>query len=315
MKVLIAGTGNMAKEYAKVIGQGVGSQFSVVGRSLEKSSTFSSIQGFHSAHTFAQLPEIGTFDFAVVTTSIESLYEVSKGLISQGIQKLLIEKPVSVQLPRIAELAKLGNEKNITVRVATNRRFYNSVSQLKSILAKEKPVMATFDFTEWIDTFPLSWQTQESGKFLALSNSIHVFDSVEFLLGTYQKIHHFVSGKGLIPWHSSAAHFSGLGICGECPVTHATSWTSPGRWCIEVMTSAGRYRLSPMEKLQVLRPQTVVWQELPLQDTDDTDYKPGLKKMINRFHSLSKENKSELPTLEEYLSTASSFSSLVGYAS
>ena len=318
MKILIAGTGAMALEYAKVIGKGLCLPFSILGRKEEKITPFHSLPGFAGGMLFSRLENLSGFTAAIAATSIESLFEVSKKLLENGASGLLVEKPVSVQPKYIEELDALAKDGKALIRVACNRRYYNSILKLKSILKTESTLCAHFDFTEWLSRVPLAWQSAESGRRLALSNSIHVFDTLVYLLGDYLSEKRSVRGKNLIPWHPDGAVFSGLGFCGSVPVTHCTSWISPGRWNLEVMTEKGRYRLSPMESLQVMRHESVHWEELPHPDEDDMNYKPGLLKMTRQFleqlNSPAKEV-SSLPTLEEYLATANTLSGLVGYDS
>ncbi len=312
MRVLIAGTGAMAWEYARVIGERLGGTFDVCGRDRGKFERFKKLKGAGDFRLFTELGDLRDFDFAVTATSIDSLHEVSCQLLDSGIRKLLIEKPVSLHLEKILSLKKKSEERDAVVRVACNRRYYGSIAALQQILKKDLPCCAFFDFTEWLTRVPESWKQGDSGKYLALANSIHIFDTMVFLLGPYRPIHSATSGENEVAWHPHASVFTGTGHFGNCPASYATSWISPGRWNIEIMAGQGRYRLSPMEKLQVLKHESVVWEEFA-QEPDDIHYKPGLVRMLEAFDSLEKSGTSAHPSLGEYHANAGLFSRMVGY--
>jgi predicted dehydrogenase len=305
----------MAKSYAQALRHALQWPFVVAGRSVEKGQFFSdevgALKGTSISDFYQAAPE---YSFAIVATSIESMDGLTRQLINRGVKKILIEKPVALSSAQCGRLDAFCRSKKAYVRVATNRRFYSSVLQLAGILKKQKPVYGTFEFTEWAWQIEGGTNTAREKNRWAIANSIHVFDTVQALLGPFKILKKLQSGKNELKWHSSASTFLGLCKFGATPVSYATSWSTPGRWDIQVMTKEGRYRLSPMEKLQVQKPRTVQYEEVPSSDSWDTSYKPGLVRMLRSFDAPSIKEHVSLPTLSDMHGLLKNIESIVGYS-
>ncbi len=319
-EVLVVGTGNMALEYCRVLNGALKRPFVVTGRSIEKAEALA--RQFQSPSLrLADLnsKNVDRFSFAIIATAIESLEDVTLSLIGAGIRSVLLEKPGVLDSGTCLRLNQKAEAAGALVRVAFNRRFYQSVLALSQRLATEPPVGAHFDFTEW------AWQIAEGSnpaevkRRWAIANSIHVFDTVAHLLGPFDDIRALRSGAGDLDWHPQASTFAGSCLCGKTPVSYGASWIAPGRWDVQVMTREGRYKLSPMEKLQVLRPRTVVWEELPADDSIDEEFKPGLARMVEAFAAGVEAGEAgmfkKLPTLAENARLLQSIEKVVGYGS
>jgi len=112
----------------------------------------------------------------------------------------------------------------------------------------------------------------------------------------------------------------GAGSCGTTPVSYSANWLSPGRWGIEIMTAKGRYKLSPMERLQVMRHNSFAWEEIDAGYEIDMQFKPGLHDMIAAYDEARAARSQEardalcdLPSLAENEALAVTISHLIGY--
>ncbi len=313
--VLLVGTGVMAKAYAHVLRQALRWPFVVAGRTVAKGESFAREVGGRKGTSVVDFPQAASaYSFGIVATSIESMDGLTRRLIENGVKKVLIEKPAALTSAQCRKLDVFCRSKKAYVRVATNRRFYSSILQLADILKKQKPVYGTFEFTEWAWQIEGGTNTAREKNRWAIANSIHVFDTMQALLGPFKILKKVHVGKNEIKWHPSASTFLGLCKFGETPVSYATSWSTPGRWDIQVMTKEGRYRLSPMEKLQVQKPKTIQYEEVPSSDSWDASYKPGLVRMLKSFEAPAAKGNMSLPTLSETRDLLKNIEAAVGYS-
>ncbi len=286
--VLLIGTATMGREYAKVF-RGLGRKFIACGRDPRRTREFARQEKAEGVLLVDELDPrtVSSFAYVVAACAAEALQQVGERLLSLGARALLLEKPGSLTAEGSRRLAERVEAHGAVARIATNRRCYGSVRQLRTRLRSEQPVCATFDFTEWTSHILAAGKDSQVTSNLAVSNSIHVFDTVSYLLGNLTELRTMTAGAGELAWHPSSATFVGSGRCGETPVSWSTSWLCPGRWSIEVMTREGHYRLAPMEKLQVQRHGSVAWAEVEeANDPLDDSFKPGLYRLVEAFERL-----------------------------
>ena len=320
--VLVVGNGPQAREYAKVFREGLGFEFSVCGPVVPEIEQFRASEGAAEAIALHRLDEavVSRFDFIVAVTSPNSLEHVVERLLTLGAKSILIEKPVALSLRGLAKLRDLAMRNGAFCRVAYNRRYYQSVRRLKSILTEEPAVNAFFDFTELSHQIKIPGRAEETTQRWALVNPCHVIDAVRFLLGDFKLSYAHSSGAGLLDWHEASATFAGAGFCATTPVTYSTSWLCPGRWNIEIMTANGRYKLSPLERLQVMRHDSFAWEEIDAGYEIDIKFKPGLFALVKAYDAARAMGGDrfglqycELPTLSENEVLAELICRIAGY--
>lgn len=316
--VLLIGTGPMAVEYARVLRDGLAMPFWLSSRDPGKAAALAEETGAEGSVALGALGGADTrFSFAIVATAVESLVPVTRGVIEAGVRHVLVEKPGALSAADGHALTAHAAAHGALVRIAYNRRYYASVRGLAQVLQAEPALCATFDFTEW--GFRIAPLVKGPGvkERWALGNSVHVVDTVCHLLGELREVRAIVRDAGRLDWHPSGATFVGSSFCGDTPVSWCTSWSAPGRWSIEVMTEQGRYKLSPMERLQVMRPGKVDWTEVPLDYALDDAFKPGLHAMVAAFarEAGGSAAASALPDAGANAQLLATMSTLVGYVS
>lgn len=316
--VLLVGTGAMALEYGKLL-QGEGIGFSVLGRSREK------VQDFAGAREWLLLAELKegvkapAYDAAIICTSPDSLAEVTQMVLDRGLARnFLVEKPCGMSSAEVRRLAQRLEAGSARALAALNRRFYASVAELKARLARERVLSTHFEFTELSDRVGSLDRAPIVKARWGLVNPIHVVDTVKFLVGELELDRVVVSGQGKLAWHPSGALFLGSGWAKQggqkIPFTYHSNWLSAGRWQIDVMTEAARYRLAPFEALQMQARGTFNWADVPLDDADDRRYKPGLKRMLDSaWGAFFAGQPTELPGLSAIAEDLAQLEKIMGY--
>lgn len=306
--VLLVGNGPMAAEYAKIFREALNAPFAVAGRNFDRIAAFAKQEGAVEALALGDAPKQSkNFEYVVLCTSADSLEGVAESFLKSGAPRILIEKPVALRTSGVARLERLAREANAAVRVALNRRYYPSVRALQKILTESPATSAFFDFTEIGARVLASDLTAASRARWGLVNSLHVIDTVSFLLGSFSDLRAEVGGAQQLEWHPSGGVYTGTARCGSTPVVYSSNWLAPGRWNIEVMTARGRYKLSPMEKLQIMLPGRFDYEEVPL---PSEPFKPGLLPLVQAYES----GIHDLPDLSQAAKILEIVSNFFGYS-
>lgn len=299
--ILIVGAGSMARAYAKVLeGEGVG--FRVVTRGPAKAAAFIKETGVK--------PETGGLErwlksnpapeTAIVAVGAEALTKSALALLAAGTKRLLVEKPVGLNVAEIRAVAAAARRRRAKVFVAYNRRFLTSTAEARRMIAEDGgPLSFHFEFTEWDDKVVASPAASAVKRAWVLANSSHPIDLAFFLGGSPRSISATTAGS--LPWHPKAAVFAGSGMAaGKVPFSYHANWLSPGRWSVEVMTARRRLVLRPLEALAVQNHGEFIASPVVLDDRDDRLFKPGLRGQVRAFLS----NGRDLPTISEQLALA-----------
>jgi predicted dehydrogenase len=218
-----------------------------------------------------------------VSVGVESLASTTTKLIEYGVKNILIEKPAGLNYDQVEQLAQKSVESSANVFVAYNRRFYASVQSAREIITNDGGVTSfNFEFTEWahvIEKIPTSLDVKNKWF---LANSTHVVDLAFYLGGKPEQICTFATG--MIDWHPDASVFCGAGksVTGAL-FSYQANWEAPGRWAVEVLTKKHRLIFKPLEKLQIIKINSLAIESMVIDDAFDTLYKPGLYAQTKNF--------------------------------
>ena len=211
-KILIVGTGLMAKEYFKALSQ-FDFEVTIVGRGELNAQRFYeeyNVKPFVGGVREYFLQNKVRFEFAIIAVGVDQLTEASIVCIENGCGKLLVEKPGGLNFDEIRNLAKTAAINNSEIYVAYNRRFYSSVMEAIRIADSDGGILSgSFEFTEWshvIRELPVS-DVIKSNYFLA--NSSHVFDLAFYIFGMPLRMNSYSGGD--VGWHRPAI-YSGAGV-------------------------------------------------------------------------------------------------------
>jgi predicted dehydrogenase len=283
--VLIAGTGFMATAYAQVL-KSLGLSVIAVGRSTERTLAFIEATGLPAISGgieawLARRDALPTQ--AIVCTSIDMTADTVRRLLDSGVKSILVEKPGAVSAIEIADLARCSDVVGARTFIGYNRRFFESVRQVRELILQEGGVTSfNFEFTE-------REQDAISGKFgrleqrhWGLANSSHVIDLAFHLGGRPDMIDVRVAGS--LPWHPGGSRFVGSGMTRRGVLfSYSANWESGGRWGVEICTAASRIILRPLEKVMIQPRGKFNMIELKLDNDLDTRFKPGLYRQTIAF--------------------------------
>lgn len=285
--IWLVGAGIMAQDYFKVL-TALQKNPLVIGRSAKSAESFK-IATAHDALSGGLTPFLKAKpaipEFAIVSVSRETLSEVTCELLSYGIKNILVEKPAGLSMTEVQAIVELANQANVVI--GFNRRFYSPVMKARQLIQEDGGVQSfSFEFTEWSHKLKDLVKTKGAKVMETwfLGNSVHVADLAFYLGGQPEKISTFV--KGGLDWHPSSSIFSGAGLSDNGALfSYQANWESAGRWGVEVMTSTRRLILQPLEELQVQKRGSIAIEKVDLDQTLDTQYKPGLYLQVKNFLS------------------------------
>lgn len=254
--------------------------------------------------TFHKLNEIDKKSFeiprkAINAVSIESLVNTSTLLIDMGVENILIEKPVDFSYKKIKKLKKLGELKNVGLYVAYNRRFYDSIIELKKLIyqRREEIIYCQIEVSEpiinWTGYMKELFDSSFEKAFIA--QSTHVLDLAFHLIGTPRKMNfHRINSGEVTNLFGSGVTQKNIGF------TYSGSWGAPGNWQIEITTKCRKYVLNPLEELSVCEYKKSESRFLPITQkmwSQDHDlYKPGLMREVETFCNGNYDDHCDLKT-------------------
>lgn len=310
--IWLIGSGGMAVDYANVL-QAQNIQMLVIGRGASSAEKFSSNTGLAviggGLDSFlSTTPELA--DAVIVSVGVEQLAATTFTLLNYGIKKILVEKPAGLNALEIAQVCELAEQKRANVFVAYNRRFFSSVLAAEKIIAADGGVTSfNFELTEWGHVIS---NLEKADGVLAnwfLANTTHVIDMAFFLGGKPQQLSAFTSGGN--NWHPAATNFSGAGVSDtKALFSYQGNWQSPGRWSVEILTGKHRLIFRPMEQLKVQKVGSVIEENYEIDDSLDSEYKPGLYLQVEDFLSGRHER---LCSIKEQLANSVFYSKMAGY--
>ena len=298
--VVLFGAGPMAMDYAKVL-KHLGANFTVVGRSREGTDKFEEQTGIAAiANGVPGWQKKGNTnaEYGIVAVSFEALAATAIELMDAGIRKILLEKPAGLTTSEIHSVCEHAKKTDTRIFVGYNRRFYASVIEAKKLIESDRGVLSfNFEFTEWCDDIPKKLKHSTTGKNWFLANSSHVVDMAFYLGGDPQEIHSWTAGGN--EWHPTATIFAGAGTTNSGALfSYQANWDAPGRWGVEILTCKHRYIFRPLEKLHILKHNTVTIEYVDIDDRLDIEFKPGIYRQTKSF--LNDDSNTPLLNIHEH---------------
>lgn len=285
--VLIAGCGNIASAYAKVL-RALGVPFEAIGRGHASKAAFAAATGVAPlpGELSQALPDAASrCRSAIVAVSVDQLRPVTERLMEAGIRRILLEKPGGLYAADIAALAAAAARTGSEIFVAYNRRFYASTRRARELIAADGGATSfIFEFTEWAHLIAGEAHPAATKQEWFLVNSTHVCDLAFFLCGLPRSFS-ALSG-GALDWHRSGARFVGCGVTERGAFfSYHSNWESAGRWGVEICTQKRRLFLRPLETLQEQLRGGVELRPVALDDALDRAFKPGFYEQARAFLS------------------------------
>jgi predicted dehydrogenase len=222
------------------------------------------------------------WDGLVIVSSIEVTLEYLQ-IASRYSKPILVEKPVSLSS------IELKNEfvNSSKILVGYNRRFYENINYLKSVLSDFGPCLISVELPQ-----ELNYRNPHFPMFEVLSNSVHMFDTLRYLCGDIEvdDIKH-LSGLGTqVSLHSKRGDL----------ISMTLNYNSPANFSISADCFPKKYVLKPLEVLteycgmKVVEPDAGVpvrryQPEIKMQHFSEKIFsgiKPGFKNQYQEFSSM-----------------------------
>lgn len=294
MDVTILGLGPIGVEYSQIF-RSLGYKIRAIGRGAEGCRNFEAATGIPAVMgcdvSLADLPDKS---MAVVAVGEAQLGKVTKELIEVGFARILVEKPGAADYAELEEVAQLAAQHGTDVRIAYNRRFYESLIMGRKLIAEDGGVRSMhFDFTEWSHRIePLEKEKGVKERWF-FHNSSHVVDMAFHLAGWPVEITAIAVEP--VGWHPYS-RFAGSGRTSTGAVfSYNADWKGPGRWQIELTTRRNRLIYRPLEELHVQPLGGVAIHKVELNQVGPETCKPGFYNQVLAFLEAS----DTLPTIEE----------------
>lgn len=285
--VWLIGSGSMAQAYAAVL-RALDLEPLVIGRgeasatAFEKATRIPVIRGGLDRWLLTK-PEPPAF--VIIAVSVMQLATVAHAIASFYREaKILMEKPGFISQAHVSHFDASALDR---LYVAYNRRYFSSSLYVLNELAVDGGATSGFfEFTEWEHriTALLDQKDPEELNYWLISNSSHVIDLAFHFLGKPSVLDSTTQGS--IAWHPSASSFCGSGRTeAGCLFSYRADWTSPGRWWLDVSSQQRRFRMCPLEQVEVQAKGELNWKSVELDDQLDKTFKPGLFRMVDDFIS------------------------------
>lgn len=237
-KVLIIGSGPIGQEYFRIF-ESLKSHVRLLSRSSKNKIINISEDKLIKGDIFQQKVElINEFDCFVIAVQPRFSLDILLYLLKNTKSKILIEKPVGLSSSDFKRI----NHKEFDERVyvAFNRRWFDSVKNLKRELKDKQVLTVNIEFTEHRSRMKGSSEELERW---AIANSIHVIDMGLFLFGV-PKISFLKNENNLgVQIIESRAEYK------KITFYFKAYWGGAGNWNISVLTNKANYVLNPIENL------------------------------------------------------------------
>lgn len=283
MEILVVGVGPIGIEYTRIL-QALGHTVRAYGRGATGCERFREATGVEAeplgldqAEQDRPLP-----DAAIVAVGEAQLGKAVGRLIDLGVKKILVEKPGGATGAEVSALADRATRAGCDIRVAYNRRFHASTLKAQEIIREDGGVRCVhFEFTEWSHRIgPLEKEPGVKEEWF-LHNSTHVVDLAFYLGGWPAELHAHAAGS--LPWHRHARYVgSGITEMGAL-FSYFADWEGPGRWGVEIITPQHRLIFRPLEKLQIQKIGSIEINPVAIDDSLDTQFKPGFYHQVEAF--------------------------------
>lgn len=309
-KVAFIGAGYMAEEHLKVFSAqpefeitGIYSRTIIKAEKLAEKYTLGFV-----ADSIDNLFKNGKPELLVICVPELELWGVFLGASSYP-WKMLIEKPVGINLEEAHKFLSKAKENDLEIYVALNRRHYESTRiALEKLKSDSGSRFVHIIDQEDLLAAKLSGQPEKVLSNWMYANSIHIVDLFSiFCRGSADSVRNFQTKlNGSSKVISSTIEFDS----GDFGI-YTGIWNAPGPWQATITTEKSRYELRPLEKITV--------QEFPsrlskLVDNSDIDekYKPGLFEQSSQALLMLKNQAHTLPSLNDSIKTMSLIERIYG---
>lgn len=269
--ITIIGAGNMAYEYCRVLNH-FGKNVEVIGRGQKKCDELRKLLDAEGIVYQIKSGGIDKYnrihDTVIIAVNVENLYDCAMNAIRRGAKRILIEKPGTLYSAQMENLKRYAEKYRVKIKIAYNRRYYETVKELKKRMYEEGVEKLAFCYGENLKSVKTK---DEVRKRWIIANSSHCIDTALYL-AEKNTVRIITAGETM---------------CGrEGKLFYSTNYNLHHRWRIEVTTPQNKYLLYPFEELKKNN-ETIL--------TEPNNFKCGLVAMMKDYLS----GHDNLPNAEE----------------
>ena len=300
-RIAFIGSGGMARAHARAF-KNIESVdlVGVYSRTIQNSAVFASENDINLVcNSIEELYLSAKPDMVVLAVSELSLKVVCAQAFNYP-WKLLIEKPVGIDLDEANEILHMSREKGAIAYVALNRRHYSSTrGVLQEIIDfPGKRLVQVYDQEDPISALQEGRPKKVVDNWM-YANSIHLIDYFQlFCRGEFTSVDHLAKWKdGVAAYRLDRLNFSS----GDVGIYQAI-WDAPGPWAVTVTTPKRRWEMKPLETAISQGYGARKIDVLPV-DPVDRDFKPGFRYQAGEAVKALQGLPHNLPGLEDGLKT------------
>jgi predicted dehydrogenase len=188
-------------------------------------------------------------DAIIVAVSWNQTEEIIEDVIKSGIP-CLIEKPVALSSKKLIEIISATEKLNQEVLVGYNRRFYDFIPQLKSVIESEELLSIALNFPEAVDSIIKAYSTDVVDHILIYMSS-HWLDLLMYLIGDV-RIDYMHRGNTA---DNISRAYNGMlySLKYNVPIHLQANFNTPSQISMIFNFKDAIYRLCPIEVLTVYR--------------------------------------------------------------
>lgn len=304
------GSGNMARAHAYAFRNMPGVELvGVYSRTSDKTKSFASENGIQLVcSSVKELFQLAKPDMVIIAVSELSLKDICIQAFNYP-WKLLIEKPVGINLNEANEIFDMSRRKGAIAYVALNRRHYGSTrGVLQEILNfPGKRLVQVYDQEDPLCALQ-EGRPEKVVKNWMYANSIHLVDYFQlFCRGVFTSIDHLTKWEdGTASYRLDRLNFSS----GDVGIYQAI-WDAPGPWAVTVTTSQRKWEMKPLETAISQSYNSRKLDVLPV-DPIDHEFKPGFKYQAGEAIKALQGLPHTLPGLEDGLKTMNLIEKIYG---
>ncbi len=274
VRIAFVGAGYMAEEHLKVFSSFNDIEITgIFSRTIEKSALLQKNYKIKNlCNSIKELYEKGQPQLLIICVpplECKSICEIA----FKYKWKILIEKPVGINLKEAKDIINHSKLNNTKGYVALNRRFYSSTTSVINKLKKfpEQRLVTVLDQEDTKAALMAGYPKKVIENWM-YANSIHLIDYFQiFCRGE------LINVENLINWDLKSSHFVFCKLnfsSGDIGI-YQCNWNAPGPWSVTLVNSKIRFEMKPLEQanFQLFGSR----ETFPLHSENfDSLYKPGL---------------------------------------
>jgi predicted dehydrogenase len=247
-------------------------------------------------------------DLVVVTVIETAMKDIALVCLAQP-WTILLEKPPGLSVLEAEEIAAAADGREHPVLVALNRRFLSSTRAVLDDLARsEAQRYIRVQDRQSLEEARALGHSDPVVRGWMYANSIHLVDYLSFFgRGAVESV------ECVLPWNprEPGVVLAVIRFASGDVGVYEGIWNGPGPWAVALVTEEKRWELRPLEQAAFQLPSERQLVTVPSHDWD-REFKPGLRLQAEHAVAATRDERCEIPTIDESLRTMRLIESIFG---